>query len=140
MGRAHAIVSTALLDRLRCEQAFARQIDLLAEKPACRSFLGFHDNETRLAGPEGRPGLQFATFAVATRNGSSTSIRDVQTLASVRVGEEVVTSKGVTGFEGYEALDLIRQTILPPRVAPHCSAERNHRERSPAGPLEQRAS
>jgi hypothetical protein len=35
MGRAHAIVSTALLDRLKCEEAFARQIDLLAEKPWC---------------------------------------------------------------------------------------------------------
>ena len=30
-------------------------------------------------------------------------------LASVRVGSGVVTSRGPTGFEGCEALDLIRQ-------------------------------
>jgi hypothetical protein len=82
------------------------------------------------------PNRPTQAFTIAVGYVRNTSIRDIQSLASVRIGE-VSIDTGVTGLEGYEALDSIRQTILPPRAAPHCCAERDHRARSPAGPLAQ---
>ncbi len=56
MGRAHAIVSTALLDRLKGEEAFAGQIAVLAEKAWCD-----HTHYVEIASPglaDGYHGVQ----------------------------------------------------------------------------------
>jgi len=56
MGRAHAIVSNALLDRLKGEEAFFRQIAVLAEKPWCD-----HTHYVEIASPglaDGYHGVQ----------------------------------------------------------------------------------